>query len=218
MNMESEPVRVSILEREALLRECLSRLLLRAGMRVVADQAEPNGFLRYLASHRPDVALLDFPLPAEAVLELLRLARLRQPGLPLLVVRGSEEEGAAELFLRAGAAGFLDRASAGYEALLSAVRAAARGERLVTSSAMELRPPPEAEEPTLLRSLTLREREVLSWVASGADNLKIAALLGITERTVKAHVSNLYRKLGQKNRTQMALFAEQLGVRPPATH
>jgi DNA-binding NarL/FixJ family response regulator len=57
---------------------------------------------------------------------------------------------------------------------------------------------------------------VLAWVAAGADNGDIATSLQITERTVKAHVSSLYRKLRQDNRTQLALLARQLGIRPPS--
>jgi DNA-binding NarL/FixJ family response regulator len=67
----------------------------------------------------------------------------------------------------------------------------------------------------VLSALTQREREVLAYVAGGADNLKIAAHLQIAERTVKSHVTQLYRKLGAENRTQLALRACHLGVRPP---
>ena len=60
--------------------------------------------------------------------------------------------------------------------------------------------------------LTLRERQVLGHLATGADNLKVAALLDITERTVRAHVSSLYRKLGCENRAELALLARDMGV------
>ena len=68
-----------------------------------------------------------------------------------------------------------------------------------------------------LGKLTLREREVLGYIAAGADNLKIAACLGITERTVKAHITSIYKKLGPENRTQLAVLACQLGVQRPAS-
>jgi DNA-binding CsgD family transcriptional regulator len=68
---------------------------------------------------------------------------------------------------------------------------------------------PAAER--VLMTLSRREREVLQLVGSGADNLKIAAMLGISERTVKCHVSNLYRKLGQENRIQLALLSLHFG-------
>ena len=101
------------------------------------------------------------------------------------------------------------------EALLSAVQKVARGERLI---------PPELLSPGTASSdmraspmdrLTHREREVLELVAGGADNLQISARLGITERTVKAHVSNLYRKMGVQNRVEMAMIAYQSGFARP---
>ncbi|MET0401596.1 MAG: helix-turn-helix transcriptional regulator, partial [Cystobacter sp.] len=65
------------------------------------------------------------------------------------------------------------------------------------------------EESSPLNRLTHRELEVLKMVAKGSDNLQIAARLGITERTVKAHVSNLYRKLDVQNRVEMAMVIHQ---------
>ncbi len=70
----------------------------------------------------------------------------------------------------------------------------------------------EAKRQQVLRKLSERERDVMSYVAGGADNLKIAACLGITERTVKAHVTSLLRKLDLENRTQVAILAITLGV------
>lgn len=77
--------------------------------------------------------------------------------------------------------------------------------------------PPPLDEPNALPvSLSPREREVLQLVAGGLDNLQIAARLGVCERTVKAHVTALYRKLALENRVQLALWAAERGLRPPA--
>jgi DNA-binding NarL/FixJ family response regulator len=65
-----------------------------------------------------------------------------------------------------------------------------------------------------LAALTPRERQVLRFVVAGADNLKIAAHLAIRERTVKAHVSNLFRKFNCENRVQLAMRASRLGIQP----
>lgn len=75
---------------------------------------------------------------------------------------------------------------------------------------------PRSARHAQLDKLTVREVQVLRHVGAGYDNLKIAAHLSITERTVRADVSALYRKLGSENRTQLALLARQLGVRPSA--
>lgn len=68
-----------------------------------------------------------------------------------------------------------------------------------------------------LSLLTQRERQVLERIAVGDDNQKIASALNISERTVRAHVSGIYRKLGSENRAQLAILARQLGVRPRAS-
>jgi DNA-binding NarL/FixJ family response regulator len=93
-----------------------------------------------------------------------------------------------------------------------AVEAVARGERLLEEAATFASPPRSSRSRTLPAKITPRELEVLARVAAGEDNLKIAMLLGITERTVKAHVGALYQKLGMENRVQLALLARDLGV------
>jgi two-component system, NarL family, nitrate/nitrite response regulator NarL len=102
----------------------------------------------------------------------------------------------------------------GIEDLLIAIRATARGELCFPWGAAP--PPPSSAANTAvswkLQRLTPREREVLAHVAAGHDNLKIAALLNISERTVKSHVISVYRKLDAENRVQLALLAGQLGV------
>lgn len=75
-------------------------------------------------------------------------------------------------------------------------------------------PPPSNEPNALPVALSPREREVLQLVANGNDNLQIAARLGVCERTVKAHVTALYRKLALENRVQLALWAADRGLRP----
>ncbi|MFN7131937.1 MAG: response regulator transcription factor, partial [Myxococcales bacterium] len=65
--------------------------------------------------------------------------------------------------------------------------------------------------------LTPREREVLGFVGAGVDNAEIAVLLGISERTVKAHIAALYQKLGAANRVLLAIKARELGIKPPQT-
>jgi DNA-binding NarL/FixJ family response regulator len=135
--------------------------------------------------------------------------------LPVVVLADQEDAMLAERCVASGAAAFLDKLTARESSVVEALLAVSAGERLVPLSAMNLSSVMRAApEPESRRSLSIREREVLRHLAAGADNLKIAALLGISERTVKAHVSSLYRKLGQENRTQMALYAQQLGLKP----
>lgn len=214
--------RVSILEDQALMRQSLSELLEEAGLQVVGEYSEPSAFLSRLATDHPSVAIVDLGLHDKNGqvlrdgLSILAEVHHRYPDIHILVFSGCTERETIDQCYRAGASGYLDKLSAQSESVVNAVRAVARGERLFPMHLLESSlkaSPPEAISP-VLQSLSLREREVLTYVAAGADNLKIATLLGISERTVKAHVSSLYRKIGAENRTQLALSALQLGIRP----
>ncbi len=223
MQEQAGEIRAAILEDELLVRESIADVLEHSGISVVAKYSDPVDFLRRIASLHPMVALIDLSLraPLEGAsldgLAVLRQLRSALPEVQALVVSGNRDARLVEECYRAGAAGYLDKATAGSDSVVTAVRALARGERLLP---MELNPftqPPQlpSSRGPSLGILSEREREVLAYVAGGVDNLKIATLLGISERTVKAHVSSLYRKLGSENRTQLALLARELGVRPP---
>jgi DNA-binding NarL/FixJ family response regulator len=143
------------------------------------------------------------------------LARLR-PDLRQLVLSGAWDPQLASQCYAAGASAYLCKLQVGREPLLATVRALGRGERRLPDSLDELRRIDEEvrAHAAPLAHLTPRERDVLRHVAVGMDNLKVAAHLGITERTVKAHVCSLYRKLGVENRAEMALKGRELGLRP----
>jgi DNA-binding NarL/FixJ family response regulator len=151
-------------------------------------------------------------------ISILREARQFHPDISLLVISSNTEPSAVQRCFDAGATGYLDKFSTGCDSVVNAVKAVARGDRVfppdILGSLLHASAQSDPGVPKLA-SLSARERQVLGYLAGGADNLKISICLKISERTVKAHVSSLYRKLGQENRTQLALYARQLGVRPP---
>jgi DNA-binding NarL/FixJ family response regulator len=210
---------VSILERQRLMRDTLSELMGRAGAQVVGLHADAERYLMRLRIEQPTLSVIDLdaagsgPDDAKAFIGDLRHGR---PDLRLVVYTDCVDPLLVEHCYREGVSAYLDRASTDAATLVSAVSAAARGERLVPAHLLHAPFQPSAPAATapLLHGLSTREREVLSFVAAGADNLKIATLLKISERTVKAHLSSLYRKVGSENRTQLALAALQFGVRP----
>jgi two-component system, NarL family, nitrate/nitrite response regulator NarL len=220
--MDKGRIRIGILEDQQIFLESLVALFEGAGMEVLVRGQNVQGFLSQLGETAPDVALVDLRLErsdsAEVGdgLELVEALRQHHPHTRTLVLSAHHEAPVLERCFRAGAAGYLCKLDVSGAGLVSAVEQVARGERLVP---VEFASPPSdtADRPAFLVSrLTAREREVLGLVASGADNLKISARLGITERTVKAHVSNLYRKLEVDNRVEMAVVAYQAGLqRPP---
>lgn len=217
--MQAGRIRIGILEDQQVFRESLIALFESSGMGVVACAADVEGFLAQLQEAVPDVAVVDLRLErpdGKEVgdgLKLVALLREKYPQTRSLVLSANRELPMIERCFQAGAAGYLCKLNVSCAALVTAVEQVARGEWLVPPELVSPVQPAVGEvgRNTALDRLTLREREVLGLVASGADNLQIAARLGITERTVKAHVSNLYRKLGVQNRVEMARMAYQSG-------
>ena len=218
----TEKVRVTILEDQLLLRESLRQVLEDGGLDVVGQYGDPSEFLARVAVDAPRVAIIDLGLVGPGGsdladgLSVIRELRVRHLDVQSLVFSGHAEPETVARCFQEGAAGFLDKLSADGPALVNAVQAVARGERLfpVQMFGTPVRAQPIDSASPLLQALSPREREVLGHVAAGADNLKIATLLNISERTVKAHVASLYRKLPAENRTRLALCALQLGIRP----
>ncbi|HYV50171.1 MAG TPA: response regulator transcription factor [Myxococcaceae bacterium] len=217
-------VRISLFEPVRLHRECLQGLLSGAGMDVLGGYPDPVAFLAALPTDRPDVALADLGLNARGpgadvarVDGMVREVRDQYRMLPLVVIAGAGQPD-PEACYRDGAAAWFDADHGSTDELLRTLQAAAGGVRLfpssLTQSSLRPEPRPVAGPAPLLSRLSQRERQVLSLIGAGADNLKIAAQLDISERTVKAHVTGLYRKTQVENRTQLAILAREVGLRP----
>lgn len=222
--MQQHPVpsqmRVALCIQNALLRDCLgSALEAHGGFLVTGQYGEVRRFLTQLELERPHVAALDVMKEEGGRLPALRETCQFHPDLEVLALIEGTDSRLIDACFQAGASGCLDMQTSQLGGFVEALGAVARGQRVFPGQFFEslLQPRPRLQQETsVLGVLSAREREVLTFLAAGADNLKIASLLHISERTVKAHVSSLYRKLGQENRTQLALHARQLGVRPPA--
>jgi len=218
------PIRVGILEDQQLMLESLVAIFESSGIEVVARSASVEDFLARTRQRPPDVAVVDLRLErmdSHEVADGYRAVELLHdfhPNVRPLVLSANRDPMEVERCFRAGAVGYLCKQSVSCATLLEAVERVARGERLVPPELFPHSSRAEDSSPArgALHRLTVREREVLGYIASGADNLKIAVCLGITERTVKAHITSIYRKLDVENRTQMAMLACQLGVERPA--
>lgn len=214
------PLRVVIVEDEAFVAENLAALLGARGIEVLQVVRDGDLAIEVVLRTRPDLVLLDLHLDRErgppvdglALLGALRSLTVAPRVLVLSVTRDPQ---AVETARRLGASGFLQKLRATGDSIVAAVLDTARGEHFVDAGAFlsELRAP-TAPTSSVLAHLSPREREVLAHVAAGEDNLKISVALGISERTVRAHVSAIYRKLGSENRTELALLARDLGLRP----
>jgi len=198
------PVRVVLAEADAALRAGL-RLLLEAGGRVeVVAEVDPGpGLPAVVHTRRPDVVLVD---DVSAVRGLAG-------GPPVAVLASSAVDDAVQRAIDLGAAGFL-LTDAEPESLVRAVLDLAAGgvvfdPRVAAALLPRLRRTTLPDN-DLLRGLSTRERQVLDLLAGGRSNGAIAAELGLTEATVKSHVSTLLGKLGVRNRVQAALIVQQI--------
>lgn len=214
------PIRILLVDDQALFREGLRTLLSTRGDVVVVGEAsngeEALGAVERLA---PDVVLMDLRMPVLDGIQTTARMRERWPSIPVLVLTTFDDDASLFGALRAGAAGYLLK-DVSSETLLSAVTAAARGEAFLQSTVtgrvvgafarLMASGGPIAE--ALVLPLSPREREIVALLATGASNKEIADRLCLAEGTVKNHVTNILTKLDVRDRTQAALRARQLGL------
>jgi DNA-binding NarL/FixJ family response regulator len=166
--------------------------------------------VRLCAEHHPDVLLLDLSMPDLDGIEVTKRLRDASPETRVVVFTSFSDRERIVQALDAGAVGYLLK-DAEPDELHAALRAAARGEAPLTPRAaaalLEDRRSRPAEVP-----LTARELEVLGLVVEGLANKQIARRMGISEKTVKGHLTNLFQRIGVADRTQAALWAERTGV------
>ena len=201
----------------------------RYGLRAVLEQSESvevvasagggAELLRAVSDHRPDVVITDLSMPDLDGVEATRLLLEAQPDLAVLVLTMHEDDEHVLAALRAGARGYLVK-GAGGEEIVRAVLAVASGDavyggpiarRIVAFYAGE-----RGESPTAraFPMLTPRERDVLDELAAGARNHAIARTLGMSDKTVRNHVSQVLLKLQVPDRTAAALRAREAGLSP----
>jgi DNA-binding NarL/FixJ family response regulator len=163
------------------------------------------------AETKPDVLLLDLAMPDLDGIGVTRQVARIAPDTKVIVFTafGDREEVVAAL--DAGAVGYLLKDAEPAE-LGAAIRAAAQGEApLAPKAAAALLE--ELSRTQVRPELTVRERDVLALLVSGLSNKQIARQLGISEKTVKGHLTNLFQRIGVSDRTQAALWAERNGIR-----
>ena len=219
-------IRVLLVDDQALIRAGFAMVLGSQPDLIVAGEAEDGAAAVRLAREIPaDVMVMDVRMPGldgvAATREICQAAE--RPRVLILTTFDLDEYAFAAL--RAGASGFLLK-SAPPEELLYAIRSVHNGDSVVAPSTTRrligrFLPHLPATEGTPLRQdlaeLTAREREVLAEVGSGLSNTEIAALLHISEATVKTHVGHIMAKLGLRDRIQAVVYAYETGlVRPGA--
>jgi DNA-binding NarL/FixJ family response regulator len=207
-------IRVVVADDHAVVRRGLTGLIEAADdmtvVGVAGDGAEAVALVR---EHRPDVALMDLQMPGVDGVEATRTIVAEGLGTEVLVLTSFSDQARIHAAIDAGAVGYLLK-DAEPEQLLDGIRAVARGESPIDPRAarhlLAARPTAGA-----VADLSPREAEVLRLVVEGLLNKQIAQRLGVTERTVKAHLTSAYQRIGVADRTQAALWAQRHGLVDP---
>jgi two-component system, NarL family, response regulator LiaR len=208
-------IRVLIADDHAVVRQGLRTFLeLHDDIEVVGEAADGEEAVAAVGRTEPDVALVDLVMPRLGGIDAIRRIRHDSPATRVLVLTSFADDQSVLPALRAGAAGYLLKDVQPREPV-GAIRTIHGGEALLAPTvATRLVEQLGAEEPPRAPDddLTPREREVLAQIARGLPNKLIALELGVSERTVKTHVSNILGKLGFTDRTQAAVYAVRHGV------
>ncbi|HEY5730635.1 MAG TPA: response regulator transcription factor [Anaerolineales bacterium] len=210
-------IRVLITDDHFVVREGLHLILETAeDIEVVGEAVDGADCLRLVPELKPDLILMDLQMPRMDGITAIEHLRKDHPDIAIVILTTYNEDDLMIRALQAGARGYLLKDSS-RENLLDTIHAAARGETLLKpeiiarmlalQSASKPASTPQTDSP-----LTEREHEVLQSIARGERNKEIAHNLGITERTVKAHLQSIYQKFNVDSRAAAVAIGAQKGL------
>lgn len=204
----SRPIRVMLVDDHPVLRVGLASVLTAShGFAVVAEAEDGSSALALDRQERPDVVLLDVSMERMDGMETLRSLRTECPGARVIMLTSSKAPEDAALALSAGAVGYLVK-TVHHSVIADAIRTVHAGGHAGSTVA-------DAAAPST-GPLTHREAEVLGLIRQGFSNDEIATLLGISERTARAHVSAILASLGASDRAQAVALGFELGILRPS--
>lgn len=214
-------LKLLVIEDHALVREGLVQTLHQLDAEVsVMEAADCEGGCTILAAADDfDLVLLDLALPGIDGLTCLNLLRQRYPALPVVIVSAYDDAHTVNRALKAGAAGFVPKAYSG-DHLLDALRKVLDGtifvpeQTLPNQSGVGLSLPSAGKAVTASDiGLTGRQADVLALMVKGRSNREIAELLGLSEGTVKIHITAIFKALGVSSRTQALVAVARQGIK-----
>jgi len=218
--MTTQPlIRIVVADDHVLVRQGIRAFLETCeDLSIVGEADSADSAAATCARLNPDVALVDLVMPGGGV-EATRALRAASKSTQVMILTSFEDDQKIIDAIQAGALSYLLK-DADADTLADAVRRTARGEsvlhpRIAARLLSSVRQPDAKEDPAAaaLERLSQREAEVLGLMADGLSNLQIAQRMGIGEKTVKTHVSNVLGKLGLTDRTQAAVFAWRVGIK-----
>ena len=202
---DAEPTRVLLVEDQQLIRRGLAMLLSTVdGIDVTAQAEDGHAALDILATTEVDVVLVDARMPGMDGIEFTAHCTRDHPGLPVLVLTTFDDDALVQAVFSVGASGFLLKDTS-LEHLVSALYSVIEGGMVIDPRVARAAIQTKSGGEGPLAILTRGERVVAELVAQGLTNSEIAASLTLAEGTVKNYVSALLRKIGERDRTALAL-------------
>jgi two-component system nitrate/nitrite response regulator NarL len=217
-NLGFQDMKILIVDDHAVLREGLAALLSASDPKptIIEASTPSEGFA--LVDEHPDldVLLLDLIMPGIKGMEALSEFGRRRPTLPVIVLSSSEDPRDVRRALAAGALGYVPK-SAGQRVLFSAIQLVLSGEvyvpLLMLGDAISSPQDPRSQSGDPVDNiLTARQIEILAFLCEGQPNKSIARKLGVSEKTIKAHITAIFKSLRVVNRTQAAAVARKAGL------
>jgi two-component system, NarL family, response regulator YdfI len=212
-----KPIRILVADDHLIIRQGL-RLILEteADFELVGEAGDGAEAVRLCAELKPEVVLMDLRMPGMDGLTAIEHLHKEQPDVSVVILTTFNEDDLMVRGLRAGAKGFLLK-DTDRETLFNTIRAARRGETLLQPEILARvlsKAGGDSGSAASSTELTERELEVLLAVARGERSKEIAFQLGISERTVKAHLASIYNRLGVDSRAAAIAVAAQRGLLP----
>ena len=211
-----EPIRVILVDDDALARRAVRSVLEGDGMVVVAETGSGRESVELAAYHRPDVVLMDIVMPGFDGIAATRKIVARAPEVHVVMLTSGDDVDVAMATLRAGAAGYLSK-ELDADGLVRALRAVVMGQpavprRYVAALLDRVRSSPEhgVGLRPVRSDLTSREWEVVDLLCQNRSTREIARELVLSSETVRSHVKSILRKLGVRSRAEAVIAAERL--------
>ncbi|MCP8617791.1 response regulator [Salirhabdus salicampi] len=210
-------INVMLVEDHAVLRDGLKKIIdMAEDLTVISEAVTGEQAVRKLAHHRPDVILMDINMPGKNGIEVTKIIKEKYPQVKILILTMHDHEEYFLAAIRHGADGYMLKESPS-EQVIEAIRSVFTGESVVHPSLMKTLVSfhrQQNEERVRKDELTVREKEVLTCLVKGLSNKEIGKRLFISEKTVKIHVSKIFKKLNVKSRSQVVLYAMQKQLVP----
>lgn len=207
-------IKLMLVDDHAVLRDGLKNIIgLEEDIRVVAEAVSGSDALEKLKDESPDVILMDINIPDKNGIEITGLIKKAYPHIKILILTMHDHNEYFMSAIREGADGYLLK-DAPSQHVVDAIRSVTKGQSVIhpsmTKKFLSFQAPEKPEEVVKEdSSLTEREKDVLLCLVQGMNNKEIAQKLFISDKTVKIHVSKIFKKLDVKSRSQVIIYAVQ---------